>query len=186
MVHETDIKINLKMNVVCDKNLRKPRIPYQLTPVYGTPRASTTLDLLLIKEPSGIPGFLTVCMLVINWFLLTVIFLWHPLQGRSQGVRRKRCTPFGFSGPACRRPARVKTPAEATETLTEVTTSVRKPTKSTSGQSGPLWPSGPARKTGPCDCQGPQWQPKSSSVIILKIRSWGEWGSTALWGTPPT
>ena len=40
MGHETDIKRNLKMNVVGEKNLRKPRNPYQLTPVYGTHQES--------------------------------------------------------------------------------------------------------------------------------------------------
>ena len=57
-------------------------------------------------------------------------------QGRAEGVRPP--PPWGFRAAAGRRPARAKTPAEATETLTEVTKSVRKPTK-TSGQSGPLW-----------------------------------------------
>ena len=47
--------------------------------------------------------------------------------------------PLGCSGPASRRPARAKTPAEATETFTEVTKSVQKPTKKHAGQSqGPL------------------------------------------------
>ena len=52
-------------------------------------------------------------------------------QGRSQGgggAERVR-HPHGVSGPAGRRPARAKTPAEATVTITEVTKSVRKPTK---------------------------------------------------------
>ena len=45
---------------------------------------------------------------------------------------RKGCAPpppWGFRDPAGRRSARAKTPAEATETLTEVRKSVRKPTK---------------------------------------------------------
>ena len=37
--------------------------------------------------------------------------------------------PWGFRAPAGRWPARAKTPAQATETLTEVTKSLRKPTK---------------------------------------------------------
>ena len=45
-------------------------------------------------------------------------------QGGEEGVR-----PLGFRIPAGRRPERAKTPAEATETLAEVTKSVRKPAK---------------------------------------------------------
>ena len=50
-------------------------------------------------------------------------------QGRSQGGGEGVRPPWGFRAPAGRRPARAKTPAEATETLTEITKSVRKPTK---------------------------------------------------------
>ena len=61
-----------------------------------------------------------------------------PIRDVAKGRRRGRPA-WGFRAHAGRRPARAKTPAEATETLTEVT----------SGQSGPLRPSEPARKTGP-------------------------------------
>ena len=57
-------------------------------------------------------------------------------QGRSQGAEAV-CAPWGFRAPAGLRQARAKTSAKATETLAEVTKPVRKPSKSTSGQSGP-------------------------------------------------
>ena len=103
----------------------------------------------------------------------------------AEGVRPL----WGLRAPVGRRPARAKTPAEATETLTEVTKSVRKRQKSTSGQSGPLWLSGPTqkKKQGPRDYQGPQWQPKSSSEILLNIRgpslSGALWISGVLWAS---
>ena len=54
---------------------------------------------------------------------------WSP-EVRDVAKRgRKGCAPLGVSGPAGRMPARAKTPAEATENLTEVTKCVRKPTK---------------------------------------------------------
>ena len=58
-----------------------------------------------------------------------------PGQGRSQGRGEEGVRPppvFFGGGPGA------KATAEATKTLTEVTKSVRKPTKSTSGQSGLL------------------------------------------------
>ena len=73
-------------------------------------------------------------------------------HGRSQegGGAERVCAPppEAFEPPAGRRAARVRTPAGATETLTEVTKSVRKPTKTRQGSRDHL---GPPEKRGPCD-----------------------------------
>ena len=54
------------------------------------------------------------------------------------------------------RPAKAKTPAEATETLTENTNFVRRPTKKHVRAVGdPSDHLGPPKKQGPCDYQGP-------------------------------
>ena len=50
--------------------------------------------------------------------------MWGRQGGGAEGVH-----PLGFRIPAGRRPERAKTPAEATETLAEVTKSVRIPAK---------------------------------------------------------
>ena len=95
-------------------------------------------------------------------------------QGCSQGGRRG-CAPLGFSGPRRARPARAKTPAEAIETLTEVTKPVQKPTKfraigapltiwAYQKRTGPLWLS---ESRGPSDSQSHQ----HSTVTLLNIRA---------------
>ena len=72
----------------------------------------------------------------------------------AKEVRRGCALPLGFSGPRRPKPTRAKTPAEATETLTEVTTSVRKPTKTRQGSRGPSDHLDPPEKQCPCDYPG--------------------------------
>ena len=70
------------------------------------------------------------------------------------GGEREDVRPLVVFGPP--RPARVKTPAEATETLTEDTNFVRRPTKKHVRAVGtPLTIWARQKKQGPCDYQGP-------------------------------
>ena len=74
---------------------------------------------------------------------------------------QRGCAPLGFWAPAGRRPARARTTIEATETLTEGTKSLPKPTrKHVRAVGAPLniWVH-QKKKQGHCDYQGPQWQP---------------------------
>ena len=84
-----------------------------------------------------------------------------PLQGRSQGGRRGCASPWGD---------RAKTPAEATETLKEVTKYVRKPTKKHVGAVGvPLTIWVRQKNRAPVTIRGPS-DSQSSSMIRLNIR----------------
>ena len=119
-------------------------------------------------------------------------------QGRSQGGGRG-APPRGFQAPraaAGRRPARAKTPAEATETITEVTKSVRKPTKKHIRAVGPLWPSEPARKKnrapvsirGPSDSQSHHRWSFWISGTLQTVRGHHQgtfWTSGTLWSSGP-
>ena len=81
-----------------------------------------------------------------------------PVAGTyPRGRGRRGCAPLGvFGALAGRRPARIKTQAEATETLTEVTKSVRKPTKKHVRTVGAPLTSGSARKNrAPVTIRGP-------------------------------
>ena len=140
-------------------------------------------------------------VLSIKWWILTLLMMFAAFMNVTCSAnlaiitirdvakgRRMGYAPRGFSDP----------PVEATEAPTEVTKSVRKPTKkNTSGQS--LGPSGPARKTGlsgvpvtvkviihdPSEYQGPSQLP---GALWISGALWAALCSSgALWlsGGPP-
>ena len=74
-----------------------------------------------------------------------------PSQGRSQrgGGRRGCVPPWGFRGSQGRWPRGPRLRRRQPKPSQKSWNLCGNREKNTSGQSGPLWPSGPARKTGP-------------------------------------
>ena len=82
-----------------------------------------------------------------------------------------RRPPLGFWAPTSRRTTRAKTPAEVTETLTEVTKYVRKPTKKHARTVGaPLTIWAHQKNRAPMIIKDPS-DSQSSSVTVLNTRA---------------